>query len=49
MEKDNIQTVDKLKSINLTWEAENWFSTEETTDGKVTKALKTIRCLATSQ
>lgn len=39
-EKDNIQTVDKLKSINLTWEAENWFSTEETTDGKVTKATK---------
>ena len=39
-EKDNIQTVDKLKSINLTWEAENWLSTEETTDGKVTKATK---------
>ena len=40
LEKDNIQTVDKLKSINLTWEAENWFATEETADGKVTRATK---------
>ena len=47
LEKDNIQTVDKLKSINLTWEAENWFATEET-DGKVTRATKPSDRLATT-